>query len=106
MSYNADVLKRYISSRLGAYWDYWTEVPTTWGQFKAQSVLGGVFPVAQALYKVRDTENKYNDYYKNQPYAGFPRYPSLTDYAQVYSYASSSVMNFVSDNIGRLYRSK
>ena len=85
---------------------YWFGTPKDWNQLRNQSILGGIVPVVNSYYKVRDTEQKYKDYYKNQPYAGFPRYPSLTDYAGAYSSFASSAVNFVSDNVRRLYHSK
>ena len=85
---------------------YWMGTPKSWNQLRNQSILAGALPVVNSYYKVRDTESKYRDYYKNQPYAGFPKYPSLTDYAGVYTAFAGSAINFVSDNVGRLYHSK
>ena len=85
-------------------YQYWFGTPTSWGQMRAQAIAGGLNPLLSALYSVRDTENKYSDYYKNQPYAGFPKYPSSTDLYHSWSSFANSGLNFVSSNVHKMYR--
>lgn len=82
--------------------DYFTDFPTTWGQYKTQAFISQL-PIIGSWYRYRD-ENRYlMDYYRNNPYAGFPRYPSKTGLWSASGGMSGSVVHYVSKSIDRLY---
>lgn len=85
--------------------DYFGELPSSRNQYYAQAVLSGIVAPYGAWYKARDSIQYTDDYLSNRnlQYSDI-RYPSRTSGFSDVSYLANAGMNFVSDNVRRLYK--
>lgn len=96
-----------VTSYLDDLTSYLTEVPDDEQQFKIQQFLYGADPtgVYRGYLETRDSSNYWNDYFRNTGLTWSDvKYPT-----RMYGYGSAgstvrSAFNYVSRNIGRLYR--